>query len=96
MHELCVSNGPVLVKTLDYLFVNDGEGKPVGIHEFIGRRPIACFGNSDGDKAMLEYTTIANPRPSLGLIVHHTDDQHGSTPVRRSSQKQWQAGGSPP
>jgi hypothetical protein len=32
-----------------------------------------CFGNSDGDKAMLEYTTIGNPRPSFGLIVHHTD-----------------------
>jgi phosphoglycolate phosphatase-like HAD superfamily hydrolase len=68
-------NGPVLVKTLDYLFVDDKEGKPVGIHEFIGRRPIACFGNSDGDKAMLEYTTVGNPRPSFGLIVHHTDDE---------------------
>ena len=49
------------------------DGKPVGIHQFIGRRPVACFGNSDGDKAMLEYTTIANPRPSFGLIVHPTD-----------------------
>ena len=66
-------SGPVLVKTLDYLFVDDKDGKPVGIHEFIGRRPIAAFGNSDGDKAMLEYTTIANPRPSLGIIIHHTD-----------------------
>lgn len=65
--------GPVLVKTMDYLFVDDKEGKPVGINEFIGRRPIAVFGNSDGDKAMLEYATIANPRPSLGVIVHHTD-----------------------
>jgi len=64
---------PVLVKTLDHIFVDDKEGKPVGIHEFIGRRPVACFGNSDGDKAMLEYTTIGNPRPSFGLIVHHTD-----------------------
>lgn len=64
---------PVLVKTLDYLFVDDREGKPPGIHQFIGRRPIACFGNSDGDQAMLQYTTIDNPRPSLGLIVHHTD-----------------------
>jgi hypothetical protein len=63
----------VLIKTMDYLFVDDKEGKPVGIHQFIGRRPIACFGNSDGDKAMLEYTTINNPRPSFGLIVHHTD-----------------------
>jgi phosphoglycolate phosphatase-like HAD superfamily hydrolase len=65
--------GPVLVKTMEHLFVDDKEGKPVAIHQFIGRRPIACFGNSDGDKAMLEYTTINNPRPSLGLIVHHTD-----------------------
>jgi len=64
---------PVLVKTLDHLFVDDKEGKPVGIHQFIGRRPIACFGNSDGDQAMLEYTTIGNPRASFGLIVHHTD-----------------------
>jgi hypothetical protein len=64
---------PVLVKSLDHLFVDDKEGKPVGIQQFIGRRPIACFGNSDGDQAMLEYTTIGNPRPSFGLIVHHTD-----------------------
>ena len=66
---------PVLVKTMDHLFVDDREGKPVGIHHFIGRRPIACFGNSDGDQAMLEYTTIGNPHPSFGLIVHHTDAQ---------------------
>lgn len=64
---------PVLLKTMDYLFVDDKEGKPVGIHEFIGHRPIVCVGNSDGDEAMLEYTTIGNPRPSLGMIVHHTD-----------------------
>jgi phosphoserine phosphatase len=66
---------PVLTKTLDYLFVNDGDGKPVGIHQFIGRRPVFCCGNSDGDQAMLQYTTIANPLPSLGLIVHHTDGE---------------------
>jgi phosphoglycolate phosphatase-like HAD superfamily hydrolase len=66
---------PVLTKTLDHLFVNDKQGKPPGIHQFIGRRPVACFGNSDGDHAMLQYTTIANPRPSLGLIVHHTDEE---------------------
>lgn len=65
---------PTLVKTLDHLFIDDKAGKPVGIHQFIGRRPIACFGNSDGDQAMLQYTTMKNPRPSFGLIVHHTDD----------------------
>jgi phosphoglycolate phosphatase-like HAD superfamily hydrolase len=66
-------SGPVLVKTLDYLFVDDKAGKPAGIWQFIGRRPIASFGNSDGDQAMLQYTTVDNPRPSFGLIVHHTD-----------------------
>jgi len=65
--------GPVLVKTLDYLFVDDKAGKPAGIHQFIGRRPIIAFGNSDGDKQMLEYTTIDNPKPSLGMLIHHTD-----------------------
>jgi phosphoglycolate phosphatase-like HAD superfamily hydrolase len=66
-------SGPVLIKTLEYLFVNDKQGKPVGIHQFIGRRPVLCCGNSDGDQAMLQYTTINNPLPSFGLIVHHTD-----------------------
>ena len=65
--------GPVLIKTMKDLFINDKSGKPVAIHQFLGRRPIACFGNSDGDKVMLEYTTINNPHPSFGLIVHHTD-----------------------
>lgn len=65
--------GPVLVKTLEHLFVDDKGGKPVGIQQFIGRRPIACFGNSDGDLAMLHYTTVGNPRPALGVIIHHTD-----------------------
>ena len=69
------TDGPVLLKTMNSLFVDDGPGKPEAIHQFIGRRPIACFGNSDGDKAMLEYTTIANPHPSLGVIVHHTDSE---------------------
>jgi phosphoglycolate phosphatase-like HAD superfamily hydrolase len=64
---------PVLVKTTEHVFVDDKEGKPVGIHQYIGRRPVMCFGNSNGDKAMLEYTTIDNPRPGFGLIVHHTD-----------------------
>jgi hypothetical protein len=67
--------GPVLVKTMDNLFVDDKAGKPAGIHAYIGQRPIAVFGNSDGDKEMLEYGTIANPRPSLGVIIHHTDGE---------------------
>jgi phosphoserine phosphatase len=68
-------DGPVLLKTTNRPFVDDGPGKTESIHQFIGRRPIAAFGNSDGDKAMLEYTTIGNPRPSFGLLVHHTDGE---------------------
>ena len=63
----------ILHKSMDGIFVDDREGKPVGIHQFIGRRPVLAFGNSDGDKAMLEYTTLGNPHPALGLILHHTD-----------------------
>jgi hypothetical protein len=66
---------PVLVKTAGAIVVNDKAAKPVGIERAFGRRPIAAFGNSDGDLAMLQYTTIANPRPSLGLLVHHTDGE---------------------
>ncbi len=64
---------PTLIKTLDQIFIDDKAGKPVGIHQSIGRRPIVCFGNSDGDLAMLQYTTIGNPRLSFGAIVHHAD-----------------------
>ena len=53
-------------------FVDDKAGKPVGIYEHIGRRPILAFGNSDGDKQMVEYTTAGDGR-RLGLFVHHTD-----------------------
>ncbi len=53
-------------------FVDDGSGKPVGIDQQIGRRPVAAFGNSDGDLEMLQWTTGAGQR-RLGLIVHHTD-----------------------
>ena len=63
---------PVLLKLPAVDFVDDKEGKPIGIQKFIGRRPIAAFGNSDGDLQMLQWTTT-RPGPSLGLIVHHTD-----------------------
>ena len=53
-------------------FVDDKAGKPVAIHHFLGRKPVFCGGNSDGDHAMLQYTTIGR-RTSFGLIVHHTD-----------------------
>jgi phosphoglycolate phosphatase-like HAD superfamily hydrolase len=66
---------PTLIKTMNQAFVDDREGKPVGIHQFIGRRPIVAVGNSDGDQAMIEYTTVGNRRPSFGMLVHHTDGE---------------------
>ena len=63
---------PVLVKLPGVQFVDDGPGKAAGIQTFIGRRPIAAFGNSDGDLQMLEWTS-AGRGPRFGLIVHHTD-----------------------
>jgi phosphoglycolate phosphatase-like HAD superfamily hydrolase len=63
---------PVLLRLAEVDHVDDKAGKPVGIHQVIGRRPIAAFGNSDGDFEMLDWTTSA-PGPRLGLIVHHTD-----------------------
>jgi haloacid dehalogenase-like hydrolase len=63
---------PELFRLPEMNFVDDGAGKPVGINEFIGRRPIAAFGNSDGDLEMLQWTTMSGGA-RLGLIVHHTD-----------------------
>ncbi|MEW4487232.1 HAD family hydrolase [Thalassoglobus sp. JC818] len=63
---------PVLIKEPGVSFVDDKTGKPVGIHRQLGRRPIAAFGNSDGDLEMLQWTTIER-KPSFALIVHHTD-----------------------
>jgi haloacid dehalogenase-like hydrolase len=66
---------PILVRDPALDFFDDKAGKPVAINKFIGRRPIACFGNSDGDREMLMWTTLGRPdqRPSFGMIVHHTD-----------------------
>lgn len=63
---------PVLARLPEVDYVNDGAGKPVCIGKFIGKRPIAAFGNSDGDREMLRYSTSGAGR-RLGLIVRHTD-----------------------
>jgi phosphoglycolate phosphatase-like HAD superfamily hydrolase len=73
-----VDGKPVLRKEPKVEFIDDGPGKPVGINRFIGRRPIAAFGNSDGDFEMLEWAATpepGSPLTRLGLIVHHTDAQ---------------------
>ncbi|SOC44068.1 phosphoserine phosphatase [Rhizobium subbaraonis] len=64
---------PILFRLPEVNFIDDKAGKPVGINQFIGRRPIAAFGNSDGDLEMLEWTTSGGSTPRLGMIVHHTD-----------------------
>jgi phosphoglycolate phosphatase-like HAD superfamily hydrolase len=63
---------PVLVRLPQIKVVNDGAAKPASIQHHIGRRPIAAFGNSDGDLAMLQWT-MAGPGPRFALLVHHTD-----------------------
>lgn len=63
---------PVLMRLPEINFIDDGPGKPVGINEHIGRRPIAAFGNSDGDLQMLQWTA-AGSGPRFCLYVHHTD-----------------------
>ncbi len=63
---------PMLLRLPELNFIDDKDGKPVGINSHIGRRPIMAFGNSDGDLQMLQWTT-AGQGPRLGLIVRHTD-----------------------
>jgi hypothetical protein len=68
---------PVLMRLAEVDFIDDGPGKPVGINEHIGLRPIAAFGNSDGDLEMLQWATSASGR-RFGLLVHHTDAERES------------------
>jgi hypothetical protein len=75
---------PVLVRLPELDFYDDKEGKPVAIHQQIGRRPIAAFGNSDGDLQMLQWTT-AGQGPRLALYVHHTDAEREWAYDRKSS-----------
>jgi hypothetical protein len=63
---------PTLFRLPEMNFIDDKTGKPVGINEHIGRRPIAAFGNSDGDLEMLQWATMSGGI-RLGMIIHHTD-----------------------
>jgi phosphoserine phosphatase len=69
-----VDNQPVLMRLAEINFIDDKAGKPVGINQHIGRRPIAAFGNSDGDLQMLQWTAAGEGKPFM-LLVHHTDAQ---------------------
>lgn len=88
-------DGPVLIRLPDMNFVDDKAGKPVGINSHIGRRPIAAFGNSDGDLQMLQWTT-AGPGPRFALLVHHTDaereyayDKGAENALKEAAAKGW-------
>jgi hypothetical protein len=85
--------GPVLVRLPEVDFIDDKAGKPVGINAHIGQRPVAAFGNSDGDLQMLQWVT-AGPGARFGLVVHHTDAareyayDHGAEKVLAEAAKQ--------
>jgi phosphoserine phosphatase len=63
---------PVIMRLPELNFVDDKDGKPLGINSHIGKRPAAAFGNSDGDFEMLQWTTAGDGR-RFGLLVHHDD-----------------------
>jgi haloacid dehalogenase-like hydrolase len=65
-------DGPELVKTAKVAVINDGPQKPSSIHRHVGQRPVLAAGNTDGDLAMLQWTTASRYR-TLGLVVRHTD-----------------------
>lgn len=91
---------PVLTKLAGDIYMDDKAGKPVAIHRFIGKVPVFCAGNSDGDQAMMQYTH-GSPYKSFCLIVHHTDEKreyaydtktlsgHLETALPEASQKNW-------
>ena len=79
-----VDGKPTLTRLAELNFIDDKEGKPVGINQHIGARPIFASGNSDGDYQMLEWTT-AGEGPRFGLILHHTDAEREYAYDRDSS-----------
>ena len=68
----CADGKPVLIRLPELNFIDDKTGKPIGINSHIGRRPIAAFGNSDGDQQMLEWTQ-GGAGARLMVLVHHDD-----------------------
>jgi phosphoserine phosphatase len=75
---------PVLMRLPQVDSIDDGPGKPIHINRIIGKRPIAAFGNSDGDLQMLQWTA-AGPGARLMLLVHHDDAERESAYDRQSA-----------
>jgi phosphoserine phosphatase len=82
-----LDGAPTLVRLPEVNFIDDKTGKPIGINEAIGRRPIAAFGNSDGDLEMLQWATLGASGVRLGLIVHHTDAER--SPISADWTRRW-------
>ncbi|HEX2653405.1 MAG TPA: HAD family hydrolase [Xanthobacteraceae bacterium] len=78
-------DAPELFRLPEVNFIDDKAGKPVGINEHIGQRPVAAFGNSDGDLEMLQWATKTQQGRRLGLIIHHTDAEREYAYDRRTS-----------
>jgi len=79
------NNGKPLIRRLPELnFIDDKEGKPEGINQHIGKKPIFAGGNSDGDLEMLRWTD-SNSYPSFQLYIHHTDGDREWAYDRESS-----------
>jgi hypothetical protein len=71
--EFVMQEGEAQIRRLPELdFIDDKEGKPIGIFKFIGRKPIFCSGNSDGDLQMMQYTDSGKGARFM-LYLHHTD-----------------------
>jgi len=91
---------PVIMKVAGKPFLDDAAAKPVAIHRFIGKVPVFCGGNSDGDQAMMQYTSGSKYR-SLCLLLHHTDSireyaydvktlsGHLESALKEAEQKNW-------
>ena len=78
-----LNDKPVIVQIPEVFLTDDNDGKPVGIYQYIGRRPIASFGNSDGDLQMMQWTTGGSGL-RFALFVHHTDAEREYAYDRKS------------
>ncbi|WP_121665531.1 HAD family hydrolase [Mesonia aquimarina] len=95
-----IDGTPKLSKVSGDIFVDDKTGKPESIHRFIGKKPVFCGGNSDGDQAMMQYTSSSNYK-TMCVILHHTDSEreyaydtktlsgHLETALEEAKEKDW-------
>jgi hypothetical protein len=73
VYEIDSLGMPVLIKQAEINDIDDGPGKPVGVHQFIGKKPLFSAGNSDGDYELLAYTKSSKNENGFAIIIHHTD-----------------------